>query len=342
MRKGKIAVSLLCIIVGFLSCDKDDNNNDIIEVPLEDRAEQQAKDKDSLVKYLNGHYYNASAFVANANPSSVEELIISALPEDGILPDPGNNKLLMDAAELKTVNYADVEYEYYILNLNPGAGGESPKFSDQVRVTYEGFDLNNSTFDSALTPVTFDLVNLVPGWRKAMPFFKSAESFSTQNDGTVNFTNHGAGVMFLPSGLAYFNVSTGGIPAYSPIVFKFDLLQVSRNDHDNDGIPSYLEDLNGDGEFTLDDDTDGDGIPNYLDADDDGDGIPTIRELKPRTYSVNTNVGEQEPVLEVKEFEYSRTEAAGIITIKTFTAVDSNNDGIDDYLDKNIAIEYTE
>ena len=37
------------------------------------------------------------------------------------------------------------------------------------------------------------------------------------------------------------------------------------------------EDLNGDGDPS-NDDTDGDGIPNYKDPDDDGDGIPTIDE----------------------------------------------------------------
>lgn len=46
---------------------------------------------------------------------------------------------------------------------------------------------------------------------------------------------------------------------------------------DNDGIPAILEDINGNGDLT-DDDTDGDGIPNYLDADDDGDNILTKDE----------------------------------------------------------------
>ena len=45
----------------------------------------------------------------------------------------------------------------------------------------------------------------------------------------------------------------------------------------NDGIPAELEDINGDGDLT-NDDTDGDGIPNYLDSDDDGDNVPTIDE----------------------------------------------------------------
>ena len=46
---------------------------------------------------------------------------------------------------------------------------------------------------------------------------------------------------------------------------------------DNDGIPAELEDINGDGNLD-NDDTDGDGIPNYLDADDDGDNVLTINE----------------------------------------------------------------
>lgn len=46
---------------------------------------------------------------------------------------------------------------------------------------------------------------------------------------------------------------------------------------DNDGIPAELEDINGDGDLD-NDDTDGDGLPNYLDDDDDGDNVPTASE----------------------------------------------------------------
>jgi len=183
-----------------------------------------------------------------------------------------------------------------------------------------------------------------------MPFFSGAETFMSENDGTVNYMNHGVGVMFLPSGLAYFNNTVSGIATYTSIAFKFDLFQIDKNDHDNDGVPSYLEDLNGDGGFTLNtsidtndgDDTDSDNIPNYVDLDDDGDGVPTLNELESATYTVDTNQGEQEPVLGAKEFEISRSESAGIITIKTVTIKDSNSDGLDDYLDEKITINYNE
>lgn len=64
-----------------------------------------------------------------------------------------------------------------------------------------------------------------------------------------------------------------------------DLKSTSGNVHiktvlvedDNDGIPAALEDINGNGNLD-DDDTDGDGIPNYLDADDDGDNVLTKDE----------------------------------------------------------------
>lgn len=48
-------------------------------------------------------------------------------------------------------------------------------------------------------------------------------------------------------------------------------------DADQDGVFDTYEDLNGDNDLT-NDDTDQDGIPNYLDADDDGDGIDTANE----------------------------------------------------------------
>ncbi|MCA9385648.1 hypothetical protein KC717_03295 [Candidatus Dojkabacteria bacterium] len=52
---------------------------------------------------------------------------------------------------------------------------------------------------------------------------------------------------------------------------------VIPGDSDGDGILDIDEDLNDDNDPT-NDDTDGDGIPNYLDPDDDNDGVPTASE----------------------------------------------------------------
>ena len=48
-------------------------------------------------------------------------------------------------------------------------------------------------------------------------------------------------------------------------------------DEDDDSVPSTVEDLDGNG-TTLNDDTDVDGTPDYRDSDDDGDLVPTVDE----------------------------------------------------------------
>ena len=61
--------------------------------------------------------------------------------------------------------------------------------------------------------------------------------------------------------------------------YTFNAVDLAANitDFDDDGIPDYMEDLNGDGDYT-NDDTDGDGLPNYNDTDDDNDGWLTSFE----------------------------------------------------------------
>lgn len=337
MKIRKITLYILCVIVAFVSCSKDDETAPIM-VDERDRAEQQVIDKDSLIGYLEAHYYNSSVFVGNTN-LSINDLVITELLSGESVPV--DHTILIDAIETKTTVFVDVDYEYYILRLNQGGGEAIPHFSDNIRVNFSGNLLDEVVFDSSANPVDFDLTSLVPGWGRVIPEFNIAESFIENEDGTISFTNAGVGVMFLPSGLGFFADIRPSIPIYSNLIFKFDLYQTEILDHDFDGVPSYLEDLDGDLNV-FNDDTDGDSLPDYLDRDDDGDGVLTINELEPKEYIVDTNAGETEPILAEKEFEIDRSESLGIITIKTVTIVDSNNDGIDDYLDENITINYNE
>ncbi|GAA4270500.1 FKBP-type peptidyl-prolyl cis-trans isomerase [Hyunsoonleella aestuarii] len=285
MRIGKVCLFIICVLLIFWSCNNDDGNNNFTVIELRDRDEVQQEDMDSLNLYLATHYYNSGDFVGNFNPH-LGDIVITELAE-GETDAPANHTMLNDAVgDPISLVFAETDYQYYLLNLNQGGGTESPNFADNVRLSYEGFLLDGSVFDSAITPVDFDLVSLIPGWRKVIPQFNTSESFMELGDGSVDFVNNGLGIMFLPSGLAYFASAQGIIGVYTPIIFKFELYQAFENDHDNDGIPSYLEDLNGDGEFTLNtdaetldgDDTDNDGAPNYFDPDDDGDGVLTINE----------------------------------------------------------------
>lgn len=267
MNFRKFTLYTLSVFALFSACTPDDDSGPtFVEA---DRTEQQIIDGDSLIGYLQTHYYNSSAFTTPGN-YHVSDIVITELPQD----EAGNlNTLLIDAVEQRTTTYLDVEYVYYILKLNQG-GGEAPHFCDDVRVNYSGMLQNDVVFDSTANPINFDLLNLIQGWRLVMPEFNAAESFTNNDDGTYSYNNYGLGVMFLPSGLAYFGAPPVGVTLYSNLVFKFELYQTEINDHDNDLVPSYLEDLDSDGNV-FNDDTDNDGIPDFLDTDDDGDGVAT-------------------------------------------------------------------
>lgn len=287
MSLRKIGFLILSFVLVFSSCKKDDDNDaDIIVVELRNRAEQQVIDNDSLIGYLETHYYNSGVFVDNSDPT-ITDLVITELAAGEAVPE--GHTLLKDNIETHDITYQETDYVYYILRLNQGGGEKSPYFSDSVRVKYEGSTLDGDIFDSRVE-ADIDLTSTVFGWVEVMPQFKEMADFIENGDGTINFLNHGAGVMFIPSGLAYFPSSTNTSNSslwYSPLIFKFDLLQTIENDHDNDGVPSHLEDLNNDQDFDVnfddltdetDDDTDGDGTPDYIDTDDDGDGVLTIYE----------------------------------------------------------------
>ncbi len=283
MKIRKNILLILGLLLVLVACSKDDK---VTAIEIRDRAEQQIADNDSIVQYLETHYYNATQ-VNDALPdfNSLDDIVFTKLEDGETVPD--GHVLLKDAVETKTCVYADTDYTYYILKLNQGGGNDSPTFADDILVTYEGSLLNTgSVFDSAVNPINLDLTTLVPGWRKVFPFFNTASSYNENTDGTVSYSDPGLGVMFIPSGLAYFSNPIYGV-SYAPLIFKFQLLQTTQNDHDGDGVPSYLEDLNGDGEFTVDfkestddtdDDTDDDNFPDYNDTDDDGDGVLTKYE----------------------------------------------------------------
>ena len=64
---------------------------------------------------------------------------------------------------------------------------------------------------------------------------------------------------------------------YSPLIFKISLFTINESDHDFDGILSKNEDIDKDGD-PLNDDSNGNSIPDMYDNDDDGDGILTKNE----------------------------------------------------------------
>lgn len=111
---------------------------------------------------------------------------------------------------LKDNNLTATKHEsgiYFIIGT-PGSGG-SPKLSSTVRVFYKGYFLDKKVFDqTAATPVSFPLSNLIKGWQIAIPLLQKG----------------GKGTFFIPSELGYGAFPPQGIPANAVLAFDIELV----------------------------------------------------------------------------------------------------------------------
>ncbi len=272
MKLKYLFLTGIVLSMALVSCSDDDEG--VEEVPERDKGEQALEDDQALRAYLETHFYNYEDF---ESPAGDFDYIVRF---DTISGDNANKTPIIESDKLiqKTYSKDDIDYNIYVLEVREGVG-EQPTFSDSTLVTYRGELLDRSTFDNTKTPVWFDQISLIDGFTQGVIEFKGASGYTVNADNTVSFTNdYGVGAVFMPSGLGYFSNSQARIPAYSPLIFSFNLLQVNEADHDGDGIPSWMEDLDGDGDLR-NDDSDEDETPNFADSDDDGDGTPTRDEI---------------------------------------------------------------
>jgi hypothetical protein len=274
MKKVFSAALLGVLLASNYSCQKTDETE--VE-PIRDYYAQTAFDMQNIEAYLKSHYIE----VVN-NPGFSDDMDVTITK----IPTGGSQVSIWDQTEypLQTyeLNTGYVDYDVYYLKLREGSGPNSvaPTNVDSILAAYKGSLLNGTVFDFNPFPQSyFSLTNTVSGWSRIFPKFKTG-SYTENGDGTITYNDFGAGVMFLPSAFGYYNQTLSSIPAYSPLVFSFKLYAVKRADQDNDGVLSYLEDINGDGYLNSLDDTDGDGTADYLDIDDDGDGVITKNEIK--------------------------------------------------------------
>ena len=256
----KVFLKNLCIyIVFFLSVIYSCNNDDEIEPPR-DFGEQAVLDQQSLEDFLSTHFYNYEDF---ENNDSNVKIIIDSIYGETLDKIPLINQVKKNIINVRISEGSYVDHPIYTLIAREG-NGQSPSVVDSTYVSYKGLLLNKSTFDESFTPIWFDLTSVVRGFREGIPALKSGE-FSVDQNNVPSFSNFGQGAIFMPSGLGYFGRATGSIPAYSPIIFMIDLFLVKQTDHDGDGILSSLEyDNDKDG---IPDDSDGDGLADYLDSD---------------------------------------------------------------------------
>ena len=265
---------LLCILFSLfiiLSCKKDDEE---LAPVANEYSEQVVNDNILLENFLKSHFYNYEDFESNLD--SIVKIKI-----DSISGINQNKTSLYDQVKTKDISIIDannlpVNHTLYYIIAKQGIKKNKPSIVDSVFVNYEGKLLNGFVFDQRSQPVWFDLSNVIQGFRYGLEEF-SPGNYQLNSDGTVLFNDFGQGLIFMPSGLGYFSNSQTSIPAYSPLVFQVSLFTLNVTDHDSDGINSIDEDIDGNGD-PMNDDSDGNSIPNLYDNDDDGDGIPTKEE----------------------------------------------------------------
>jgi len=311
MNKFKFYFIALCALGTLLfSCNKSD---DTIYEPLHFYSQQYPTDTLLIYNYLKTHYIEQ--IVDHPGFPDDQDIVMSQIPLGHTTVQP-----IWDSPMLKhtEILFNNLNYKVYYLQLREGdaVNGQSPSRVDQILTAYDGSFLEensveldtldnlgnpipkspahpegpfktikktrpvNTQFEAVPFPTGFmSLTSMIPGWPQIYTLFKTGTIEAVSGPNPATYNNFGAGVMFLPSGLGYYEVEKATIPKYSPLMFSFKLYDIKRADHDKDGILDIDEDLNHDGLFT-NDDTDGDGMQDYLDVDDDGDGFLTLYETK--------------------------------------------------------------
>jgi len=269
---NKFTIYLLLTFTLLLSCNKDDDNT----IEIRDYSEQAVIDEQTIEEYLKSHYYNYEDF----NSSNSFE-VDTKVRIDTITDATANKTPLFDQVKIKTINVSDSDgietpHKLYYIIAREGIIS-NPSIVDSVYITYKGMLTDNSIFDERKYPAWLDLANSLEGFREGVSELKSGE-FRQNSNGTIQYSSYGIGLFFLPSGIGYFENTTSNIPEYSPLIFSVSLMTSNPTDHDSDGILSINEDIDGDGSPFYDD-TDNDNLWNMYDADDDGDGTLTINEL---------------------------------------------------------------
>jgi hypothetical protein len=268
---------LLTLLIGLFSCNEDDTVS-IYVVPY---AEQEPIDNAEIVNFLTTNYFNEEEFISpvaefnfNIEFSNVET--VDGYTRTPLIDYVGNtiNNFTIDT---KSIIVGDVAHTLYILKVVQGQGAEKPRFCDEALLSYEGMTLDKIVFDNALNPVDLDLSATVKGFSESVSEFNIATNTVDNGDGTFTYQNYGVGAVFMPSALGYYSQGVSIITPYSPLIFKLKIYGTTELDHDNDGVPSYLEDLNGNHDL-IDDNTDSDDLPNFQDPNDDEDPILTINE----------------------------------------------------------------
>ncbi|MFP9098087.1 FKBP-type peptidyl-prolyl cis-trans isomerase [Flavobacterium sp. RHBU_24] len=284
MNRSLKALGLIALITLFASCKKDDGAD---VTPPRDYTVQYAAEKVQIEEYMQTHY-----MTVDANFNVTFDTLVAGSGHVSIWDQTDYPKISKNVYSVAEANVP--LYTLYYIVLQQGVG-IAPTRADNVKVAYRGQLFDGTQFDyNPLGETPLNLSGTIEGWQEIIPMFRPG--VYVDEPGSPNppsYQNYGAGVMFVPSGLAYYNSGSGNVGAYEPLIFSFKLHAAEYLDADSDGIlnineresefsdPFYYNTDKDKGDVTLDHTVaykDG-YAPNYLDPDDDDDGFSTQLEL---------------------------------------------------------------
>ncbi|WP_394746679.1 FKBP-type peptidyl-prolyl cis-trans isomerase [Spongiimicrobium salis] len=367
MKMTKFLYFLVPVLF-LTSCNGDDDGG-IIRTPPRELSEVVIEDDADIQAFLRTHFYNYEEF--QTPPADFDfRIVIDTIAGENADKTPlidqvgvGVGTLQSDQVSISASDFLldgeeNISHTYYYLIAREGAGA-SPTVGDSTFVRFKGTALIDDgslmDFDEvAAGGVWFDLpIFQIPGRGDQRAFrgvgeglqqLRGGGAIIDNPDGTFEIQDFGVGIVIFPSGLGTFDGFRAPIPQYTPLIFTLELLVVEQADHDNDGIPSFMEDVDGDGLLfndNTDDDRDALGalISNYLDPDDDGDGIPTSDEIMVDSEGLITFLdtdNDQTPdYLDNDDDNDGRPTIEEILfnSDGTIDTPDSDGDGTPDYLD---------
>lgn len=218
MKKIKCIVLSIVLSNAFLSCEKED------PIVLPQKRDYQTQYNDEIVKIENYLKTHSISVVDNPGATDDQNVFYTLVPSLDINSIWGTDPLVPNANVLtKLVTVGGVVHKIYYVKFRDGVGA-SPNLSSQIRAYYNFALLNDdSTIIQTTTTngVNLFMNGLILGWQNILPEFKMGTI-----TGTNQYNDFGAGVMFLPSALAYYERNTSGVPAYSPVIFNFKLFHV--------------------------------------------------------------------------------------------------------------------
>ena len=271
--KTHVLLFLFVLAFTFIQCD--DTTRSVIP-SLRDYEEQRTADNDSIISFLQSHYYNYEDYADAASGERVEFTIDSLVNAPS--KTPMIDQVFEHEVQVKDQDGNFITHTMYVIpNVKEGVG-DSPTIADEVYITYKGMFLDGYSFDQSDQQIWFTGLSTIQGFYELYPFIKRGTWEVDSATGLISYDGFGTAVVIMPSALGYYG-SQSGPREYAPLIFAIDLYTFASSDHDQDSVPTSAEDIDGNRHFTDDiDDSDGDGIPNYLDNDDDGDGVLTIDE----------------------------------------------------------------